>query len=117
MINIVANDGTASANLPPQDQWINLPVGENVSDNPSVNVSRLFDVGRLVVYIASLTLCSWCSLNPPLMPMTTGRKSGAIPARLMPTSTLLASLVSSLNLQPGLSSIRIIVYFSHKNIG
>lgn len=31
MINIVKNDATASPNLPPQAQWINLPVGYNVS--------------------------------------------------------------------------------------
>jgi cellobiose dehydrogenase (acceptor) len=27
-----------SAYLPPQNQWINLPVGYNVSDNPSINI-------------------------------------------------------------------------------
>ncbi|TFK24100.1 cellobiose dehydrogenase [Coprinopsis marcescibilis] len=38
MINIVKNDRTAGPNLPSEDQWINLPVGENVSDNPSINL-------------------------------------------------------------------------------
>ncbi|KAF5354114.1 hypothetical protein D9756_007316 [Leucocoprinus leucothites] len=38
MISLVQADSSASANLPPQSQWINLPVGENVSDNPSVNL-------------------------------------------------------------------------------
>ncbi|PFH51659.1 hypothetical protein AMATHDRAFT_58825 [Amanita thiersii Skay4041] len=38
MINLVKNDASAGPNLPPQNQWINLPVGENVSDNPSINL-------------------------------------------------------------------------------
>ncbi|KAG6918092.1 substrate-specific activator of APC-dependent proteolysis [Tephrocybe rancida] len=38
MLNLVKNDATASPNLPPQAQWINLPVGYNVSDNPSINL-------------------------------------------------------------------------------
>ncbi|KAG8938733.1 hypothetical protein FRC03_006981, partial [Tulasnella sp. 419] len=38
MINIVKNDATYGPNLPPQANWINLPVGSNVSDNPSVNL-------------------------------------------------------------------------------
>lgn len=38
MINIVKNDAVAGPNLPPQAQWINLPVGYNVSDNPSINL-------------------------------------------------------------------------------
>jgi len=41
MLNIVKNHPTAGAGLPPQNQWINLPVGSNVSDNPSINVSFL----------------------------------------------------------------------------
>jgi len=38
MINLVEGDATAGPNLPPQSQWINLPVGYNVSDNPSINL-------------------------------------------------------------------------------
>ncbi|KAF8066822.1 cellobiose dehydrogenase [Lyophyllum atratum] len=38
MINIVKADPVAGPNLPPQAQWINLPVGYNVSDNPSINL-------------------------------------------------------------------------------
>ncbi|KAJ6600770.1 cellobiose dehydrogenase [Mycena sp. CBHHK59/15] len=38
MINLVAGDPTAGPNLPPSSQWINLPVGYNVSDNPSINL-------------------------------------------------------------------------------
>lgn len=30
MIDVVNNDATAGPNLPPQSQWINLPVGFNV---------------------------------------------------------------------------------------
>jgi len=55
MISIAQNSADAGPNVPPQDQWINLPVGMNVSickslstihthclfqtqDNPSINV-------------------------------------------------------------------------------
>ncbi|KAG5635404.1 substrate-specific activator of APC-dependent proteolysis [Sphagnurus paluster] len=38
MINLVKGDATAGPNLPPSSQWINLPVGYNVSDNPSINL-------------------------------------------------------------------------------
>lgn len=31
MLTVVKNDAVASKNLPPQAQWINLPVGYNVS--------------------------------------------------------------------------------------
>ena len=40
-IQTVQSNPTAAANLPPQSQWINLPVGQDVSDNPSINVSIL----------------------------------------------------------------------------
>ncbi|KAI0036403.1 cellobiose dehydrogenase [Vararia minispora EC-137] len=35
---IVASNPTAAANLPPSNQYISLPVGMNVSDNPSINL-------------------------------------------------------------------------------
>ncbi|KAL0958866.1 hypothetical protein HGRIS_014182 [Hohenbuehelia grisea] len=38
MINIVKADATQGPRLPPQSDWINLPVGYNVQDNPSVNL-------------------------------------------------------------------------------
>ncbi|KAJ8508326.1 hypothetical protein ONZ45_g9386 [Pleurotus djamor] len=38
MINLVAADPTLGPALPPQSSWINLPVGFNVQDNPSVNL-------------------------------------------------------------------------------
>ncbi|KAI0746657.1 cellobiose dehydrogenase [Daedaleopsis nitida] len=38
MIQMVQSNPTASKNLPPQSQWINLPVGQAVSDNPSINL-------------------------------------------------------------------------------
>ncbi|KAK7052336.1 cellobiose dehydrogenase [Favolaschia claudopus] len=38
MINLVKGDPVAGPLLPPQSQWINLPVGYNVSDNPSINL-------------------------------------------------------------------------------
>ena len=39
MIQIVQNNTAAAANLPPKAQWIDLPVGQNVSDNPSIKVT------------------------------------------------------------------------------
>ncbi|KAH9919454.1 cellobiose dehydrogenase [Epithele typhae] len=38
MIQVVQGNTQAAANLPPQSQWINLPVGMGVSDNPSINL-------------------------------------------------------------------------------
>ncbi|KAF9524951.1 cellobiose dehydrogenase [Crepidotus variabilis] len=38
MINLVKADSVAGPLLPPQAQWLNLPVGYNVSDNPSINL-------------------------------------------------------------------------------
>ncbi|RDX41638.1 cellobiose dehydrogenase [Lentinus brumalis] len=38
MIQAVQSNPTAGPNLPPQAQWINLPVGQSVSDNPSINL-------------------------------------------------------------------------------
>ncbi|KAI1798304.1 cellobiose dehydrogenase [Ganoderma leucocontextum] len=38
MIQAVQANPTASANLPAQSQWIDLPVGQGVSDNPSINL-------------------------------------------------------------------------------
>ncbi|KAI0795146.1 hypothetical protein C8Q75DRAFT_530992 [Abortiporus biennis] len=38
MISLVQADPTAGPRLPPQNQWINLPVGYNASDNPSINL-------------------------------------------------------------------------------
>ncbi|KAI0051610.1 hypothetical protein FA95DRAFT_1602622 [Auriscalpium vulgare] len=35
---IVQSNTAAAANLPPSSQFINLPVGESVSDNPSINL-------------------------------------------------------------------------------
>ncbi|KDQ52894.1 carbohydrate-binding module 1 protein [Jaapia argillacea MUCL 33604] len=38
MLSLVQGNTVAAPNLPPQAQWINLPVGYNVSDNPSINL-------------------------------------------------------------------------------
>ncbi|KAK7434183.1 substrate-specific activator of APC-dependent proteolysis [Stygiomarasmius scandens] len=38
MINLVMADATQGPQLPSQSDWIDLPVGDNVSDNPSVNL-------------------------------------------------------------------------------
>ncbi|TFK65977.1 cellobiose dehydrogenase [Pluteus cervinus] len=38
MLNIVKNHAEAGRFIPPDNQWINLPVGYNVSDNPSINL-------------------------------------------------------------------------------
>ncbi|KAJ3512943.1 hypothetical protein NLJ89_g3233 [Agrocybe chaxingu] len=38
MIDIVKSDAFAGPLLPPREQWIDLPVGYNVSDNPSITL-------------------------------------------------------------------------------
>ncbi|KAJ3740086.1 cellobiose dehydrogenase [Lentinula detonsa] len=38
MLEIVSKDPTYGPQLPPQSDWIDLPVGYNVSDNPSINL-------------------------------------------------------------------------------
>lgn len=40
MIQVVQSNADAAKRLPPKEQFINLPVGMQVSDNPSVNVSH-----------------------------------------------------------------------------
>lgn len=40
MLAIVQSNAAAAANLPPSSAFINLPVGMNVSDNPSINVRK-----------------------------------------------------------------------------
>jgi cellobiose dehydrogenase (acceptor) len=37
-IQQVQNNARQASFLPPQSQWVNLPVGYNVSDNPSINI-------------------------------------------------------------------------------
>jgi len=49
MIQVVQENAAASVNLPPQDEWINLPVGENVSDNPSISVGVLVNLQRPII--------------------------------------------------------------------
>ncbi|KAI0261221.1 cellobiose dehydrogenase [Gloeopeniophorella convolvens] len=38
MLQLVQSNAAAAPLLPPTSQWINLPVGMNVSDNPSINL-------------------------------------------------------------------------------
>jgi cellobiose dehydrogenase (acceptor) len=38
MINVVQQNSAAAANLPLMAQWIDLPVGQNISDSPSIKV-------------------------------------------------------------------------------
>ncbi|OJT10842.1 Cellobiose dehydrogenase [Trametes pubescens] len=38
MLQTVQSNPQAAANLPPQSDWIDLPVGQSVSDNPSINL-------------------------------------------------------------------------------
>lgn len=49
MIDIVAAHPEAGPMLPPSSQYINLPVGYNVMDNPSINVSIRLDLGLVCV--------------------------------------------------------------------
>lgn len=41
MISLVAANSQYASGLPPSSAYINLPVGYNVSDNPSINVSTV----------------------------------------------------------------------------
>lgn len=50
MISLVQGNAAAAANLPPANQFINLPVGMHVSDNPSINVS----IGDVVLFLGVL---------------------------------------------------------------
>lgn len=48
MISLVQGDADYSQYLPDEADWINLPVGDNVSDNPSINVrSSLIFMSRV----------------------------------------------------------------------
>jgi len=47
MIRIVEGNATFSQYLPPSSQYIDLPVGSNVSDNPSINVSQGYPKARV----------------------------------------------------------------------
>jgi cellobiose dehydrogenase (acceptor) len=50
MIDIVKNHPDAGSQLPPEGDYIDLPVGYNVMDNPSINV-------RLALFTHSWVLC------------------------------------------------------------
>lgn len=60
MITIVQGNAAAAANLPPQAQWINLPVGQGVSDNPSINVRAYFHPLRETNPELNIWTSSWC---------------------------------------------------------
>jgi cellobiose dehydrogenase (acceptor) len=51
MIQLVQGNATAAANLPPETEWIYLPVGQNVSDNPSIKVNIW--MLKLILYISN----------------------------------------------------------------
>ena len=57
MIQLVQGNAAAAANLPPSNQFVNLPVGNQVSDNPSINVSPL----SFALLLRVLTwIFDWC---------------------------------------------------------
>ena len=41
MLTVVKQNAVAAANLPPDEEFIDLPVGMNISDNPGINVRIL----------------------------------------------------------------------------
>lgn len=94
MLQTVQNNPTAAAKLPPKSQWINLPVGQDVSDNPSINVSPSVELwpnaNRTDHY-----RCSWCSLTPASTRTTTGLMSGTILPPPMRSSSSRTTLVCS----------------------
>ena len=66
MIQIVQNDPDSAANLPPMAQWINLPVGQNVSDNPSIKVT--LHIETMLYLLSVIFLFSWYLHILQLMP-------------------------------------------------
>lgn len=101
MLSIVQSS-TAAANLPPASDFIDLPVGYNVSDNPSINVSML-----ALIHTTYITLklgsplpsprCrwfSWSSLTHQLTPTKTGPTYGVIQGQQMPINICRIALVS-----------------------
>lgn len=84
MINIVKNDASAGPNLPPQSQWINLPVGMNVQDNPSINV--IVSIISTQRFRADVLLSSSSHIRL-LTLMRTGHRYGPTQDRLMHPNT------------------------------
>jgi len=66
MLQIVQNNADSAANLPPMAQWINLPVGQNVSDNPSIKV--ILHIETMLYILNAIFLFSWYLLILKLMP-------------------------------------------------
>lgn len=84
MISLVQANAAAAANLPPASQFINLEVGMNVMDNPSINVSMLRSVSlRILADFAN----SWSSRIRASTRTKTGLMSGPTHALPMPHST------------------------------
>lgn len=71
MISIFANDPVRSKYLPPASQYINAPVGTNITDNPSVNVSDYL-FRRIHSMPDSVVLFSWSTSTPASTTTTTG---------------------------------------------
>ncbi len=94
MLQTVQGNPTASAILPAQSQWIDLPVGQGVSDNPSINVS-LHPVEYREKVMNGCMWSSWYSRTQASMRTKTGPTFGATPARRMLSNTLRIVRVSS----------------------
>ena len=52
MISLVQQNADAAKKLPPSNQFINLPVGMNVADNPSINVGGIYIFAHIINHIA-----------------------------------------------------------------
>ena len=85
MLELVQGNADAGPNMPPQSDWINLPVGMNVSDNPSINASRKLFSSPSHCFLTPT--CSWYSRTPKSTPTTTGRTCGPTRARPTPSNT------------------------------
>lgn len=101
MLNIVDENPTAAAALPPRADWIDLPVGEGVSlklTNFSIDADHICIGIRqsrchrkidcfAVKNISNLFNSSWFSLTLPLMRMTRGQPHGLTLVLLMLRNT------------------------------
>lgn len=109
MLTLVQGNADAAKKLPPSNQFINLPVGMNVQDNPSINVST---VSPLCMSRINVLLRSWCSHTQALTRTKTGRTSGVNRVRLTLNNTSMPLTVFLQVLHQSKSSFRAVTPLS-----
>ena len=50
MISLVQQNAVAATFLPPSSDFIDLPVGENVQDNPSMYMVEMLEMGKTDIF-------------------------------------------------------------------